>query len=257
MEDLLTKEIQITAYSILKSFHDACEKNNIQYSLAYGTLLGAVRHGGFIPWDDDIDVFMLRSEYEKFKAVYKSEDFELVDSDIDGKYPYLFPKIRKKGTVLIENNISDLNYNIGLYIDIFVLDEVPEGLRAALKKAEFVIKYKMYRLCTLNISSIGRVLRIPARLLRKCFPYNKLAKSCGEVYKNQKGNLLRDASMLDERTYLTKEDMSKLELLSFGAGAFMGTSNYDSLLTRHYNAYMNLPPENERVSNHSFYKIEL
>ncbi len=225
--------------------------------MAYGTLLGAVRHGDFIPWDDDVDVFMLRSEYEKFKEIYKSDCYELVDSDIDEKYPYLFPKVRKKGTVLIENNISDLNYNIGLYIDIFVLDEVPGGLRAALKKTEFLIKYKMYRLCTLNISNINRVLRIPARLLRKCIPYNKLAKSCGEVYKNEKGSLLRDSSMVDEKTYLKKEDMNKLELLQFGEDRFMGTSNYDSLLTRLYNAYMNLPPEDQRVSNHSFYKIEL
>ena len=73
MEDCLTEKIQEAAKEILKAFHDVCEKNQIKYSMAYGTLLGSVRHKGFIPWDDDIDVFMVRSEYERFRAVFNDE----------------------------------------------------------------------------------------------------------------------------------------------------------------------------------------
>ena len=239
MEEVLTKEIQKSTYLILRAFHDTCEKHQIKYSMAYGTLLGAVRHKDFIPWDDDVDVFMLRSEYEKFKAVFKNDDFyELVDSESDNKYPYLFPKIRKKGTVLIENNISDINYNIGVYIDIFILDEIPCGARGLWKKMGFTIKYKLYRLCVLNISQINSILRPAAFLLRKIFSYNKLAKKCGEVYKNERGELLRDASMLDEKIYLKKEDMASLKIMAFGEYSFWGSNNYNSILTRFYNDYM-------------------
>ena len=257
MEDLLTKEIQKIAHQIMKTFHDTCEKHQIRYSMAYGTLLGAIRHQNFIPWDDDVDVFMLRSEYEKFKAVFKSDDcYELLDGNSDDKYPYLFPKIRKKGTVLIENNISYINYNIGVYIDIFILDEIPCGTRAVWKKLYFTIKYKLYRLCVLNLSQINPFLRPLAFLIRKIFSYHKLAKKCAETYKNERGELLRDASMLDKKMYLKKEDMELLQAMPFGGDCFLGSSNYNSVLTRFYGDYMQLPPENQRVSNHSFYKIQ-
>ena len=85
MEESLTREIQKNVYPILEVFHATCERHQIKYSMAYGTMLGAVRHKDFIPWDDDIDVFMLRSEYEKLQAVFKSDYYELLDCEIDNK----------------------------------------------------------------------------------------------------------------------------------------------------------------------------
>lgn len=254
----LTTEIQKTAYGILKEFHEVCAANGIGYSLAYGTLLGAVRHKGFIPWDDDIDVFMLRSEYEKLRSVFVSESCELVDCDIDDEYPYLFPKIRKKGTTLIEKGISDLNYNIGVYIDIFVLDEVPSGAVAAwFKKLSLKIKYKKYRLCELNLDSINTVLRVAAKFVKKFYSCNKLAKKCAKVYKNTRGELLRDVTMPSAKYFIRKEYMEKQIPMQFGDDYFLGIEKYDELLTSFYGDYMKLPDEKDRVSNHSFYKIEL
>lgn len=257
MEDCLTEKIQEAAKEILKAFHDVCEKNQIKYSMAYGTLLGSVRHKGFIPWDDDIDVFMVRSEYERFRAVFNDERYELLDWDIDEKYPYLFPKIRKKDTVLIENNISDINYNIGVYIDIFILDEAPTGVRACFKKVEFTVKYKLYRLSVLNDSQLNSAFRLAAKPLKRGTLYHKLAKKCSDVYKKEKGCFLRDASMPDKSMYLKKEEMDRLSLVAFGEESFWGSDNYDEILTRFYGKYMELPEEEDRVSNHSFYKIEL
>ena len=253
----LTAEIQKTAYGILKEFHNVCVVNNIKYSLAYGTLLGAVRHKGFIPWDDDIDVFMLRSEYNKLRSVFVSKSCELVDCDKDDEYPYLFPKIRKKDTTLIEKEISYLNYNIGVYIDIFVLDEVPRcKIKAYIKKLSLKIKYKKYRLCELNLDSINPLLRIVARLVKKFSSCNKLAKKCDNVYKNAKGDFLRDVTMPNKRYFISKEYMEKLIQMQFGDDCFSGSEKYDELLTSFYGDYMKLPDEKDRVSNHSFYKIE-
>ena len=158
---------------------------------------------------------------------------------------------------MIEEDISDINYNIGIYIDIFILDEVPNGIRSLYKEIEFLIKYKLYRLCTLNLSYINPFLRGGAFLFRRFISCNKLAKKCSDVYKNEQGDLLRDASMLNKNMYLKKVEMDVLESMTFCDSCFWGSSHYDAILTRFYNDYMKIPEEEDRISNHFFYKIKV
>lgn len=252
-----TKVIQNIACDILKSFHETCEKNEISYSLAYGTMLGAIRHAGFIPWDDDVDVFMTLDEYEKFKRVFKSGEYMLLDWDIDKTYPYLFPKICKRGTTLIERNISDLNYNVGVYIDIFVLYQVPNGLARVIKKTQTMIAYKLYRLVELNLEVMGTSTRVVARVAKRILSLNKLIIENNRIYKRSKGELLRDTSMLDESTYLKIDEMNKLKKVAFENIEVYVCENYHEILTRLYGDYMQLPPEGQRSSNHDFYKLEV
>ena len=115
------------ALDILLDFDNLCRRNGIKYSLAYGTLIGAVRHKGYIPWDDDIDVIMLRDEYEKFVKIANKlkREHTFISLDTNTLYSAPLAKIYNNTTVLKETKHRDL-IDIGVYIDVFVFDYVPE-----------------------------------------------------------------------------------------------------------------------------------
>ncbi len=105
-----------------------CKKNGIKYSMIAGTLLGAVRHHGFIPWDDDLDIGMLRRDYERFLQVARKElcrQYFLQTWETDKNFVLPFAKIRKNGTKLVEKNSADVKMHQGIYIDIFPFDNLP------------------------------------------------------------------------------------------------------------------------------------
>lgn len=125
-ETFVLQDLHKVEIEILDEIDRICRKNNINYCLVGGTLLGAVRHGGFIPWDDDLDVAMPRNDYEKFIDVCKNElsdDFYLHSIETDKTYWLPFIKIRKKYTIFEEKNIAGLGCKTGIYVDIFPLDD--------------------------------------------------------------------------------------------------------------------------------------
>ncbi len=118
-------DIQKEELRILIEFDRICRKHNIKYSLSYGTLIGAIRHQGFIPWDDDIDVGMLREDYE----VFLEKGQKLLQSDLflqtcytDPKYPQVYAKIRKNNTSFVETTVKNIQMHHGIYIDVFPFD---------------------------------------------------------------------------------------------------------------------------------------
>nr|MCR5207201.1 LicD family protein [Eubacterium sp.] len=121
MKELSLEEVKKTELEILIRFDEICKNNNIEYSLAYGTMLGAVRHNGFIPWDDDIDVFVKRSDYEKLLGLrYDDGRFEIKSHRYSNNYYYPFAKMIDKNTDL---DVSwRLDKDMGVFIDIFPLD---------------------------------------------------------------------------------------------------------------------------------------
>ncbi|MCD8380781.1 MAG: LicD family protein, partial [Lachnospiraceae bacterium] len=121
------KEIQKFLLYLLKEFHEFCEKNNLIYNVFGGTFLGAVRHQGMIPWDDDIDVTMPRGDYEKLIGLIKSgmDNRFKIACYPDKNYCYPFAKLELVGTILIENSISKYNKH-ALYIDVFPVDGYPK-----------------------------------------------------------------------------------------------------------------------------------
>ena len=122
-KELSLEEKKKILVSILSEVHNFCDENNLKYFLPGGTLIGAVRHKGFIPWDDDIDIYMPRNDYEKFLCEFnkESERYQVISLKTDGYY-LPFGKVIDTKTVLIENVDSD--YKMGIYLDIFPLDNL-------------------------------------------------------------------------------------------------------------------------------------
>ncbi len=138
-------KLQTTELEMLVEFDRICRKHDIKYSLDSGTLLGAVRHEGFIPWDDDIDVTMLRSEYRKFKRAAKKElnttRWFLQDRWTDRNYRWGYPKLRRQGTAFIREGQEHIKCHNGIFMDILVVDNVPDSefwRKVHLKASTFV-----------------------------------------------------------------------------------------------------------------------
>ena len=129
MENYVHNKLQELELLILEEIDRICLKHSIVYFLGYGTLIGAVRHGGFIPWDDDIDLFMPRDDYERFLEVCQTEldeRFLLHFQETDLHYPLSMTKIRLKDTVFLEKDVRSDMISHGIWVDIFVLDEVKQ-----------------------------------------------------------------------------------------------------------------------------------
>ena len=129
MKEIEIEELKRIQIGILKHLDAFCKENNLTYFMCGGTLLGAVRHKGFIPWDDDIDIMMKREDYDKLIALYPKNDnsnFKLFSYELDKSFPYPFAKMDDCRTIF-EEEIND-SYKIGVNIDIFPIDYITEDL---------------------------------------------------------------------------------------------------------------------------------
>lgn len=128
-EDVLSK-LHGIQLELLNAVQEVCQRHDLPVFLIYGTAIGAVRHGGFIPWDDDIDVGMLRKDYDQFIEFFKlemSDKYEILTPEIDSRYACTVCHVQKKGTTFITEVSKDLKSHMGIFIDIFPFDAVPDG----------------------------------------------------------------------------------------------------------------------------------
>ena len=259
MEEAEVKQIQI---QILKEFANYCDQNNLVYFLGYGTLLGAVRHKGFIPWDDDIDVVMPRSDYNKFMKKFNknSKNLEVFDILNDLTYNYSFAKLSDKSTFLKED--CDIAFDkLGVNIDIFPLDGVSSNQKEQKRKIK---KIKIYR----NILGLKNI-----SILRKRALYKNILLFLGKIffyfidYKKIVKKIVRSATELDYdasdivaclvwnygiKEVISKGVFEKSIKLEFENGLYNAPQDYDKYLKSIYGDYMTLPSEEERASNHVF-----
>lgn len=125
------RRLQLVELELLREVDRICTKNGIHYNIIAGTLLGAVRHGGFIPWDDDADVALLRDEYERFRTACETDldtqRFEFQDDRATPGYRWGYGKLRRKGTAFVREHQEHMPYDQGVFIDVFPLDPVPQG----------------------------------------------------------------------------------------------------------------------------------
>jgi len=261
MKQISIEEIKAIQLDILSAFDAFCKENDITYSLADGTFLGAVRHNGYIPWDDDIDVFMLREEYQKFVSLFPSEfqgHYKLASLETDSRWTKAFPNMYDNRTLLKEDAKGE---DIGINIDIFPLDDVPDFAEEQLtyfKKLKvlsslYVIKALKWRS---ERSILKNIFIVVAQTLLFFIPLRKVAKRLNDYSQidNGKGytNVFECCFGISGQKPFPKELFNELSEYDFEGRKFMGLKDYDTFLKHAYGDYMKLPPEDKRVAHHSF-----
>ena len=257
------EEIQQRLYKILETFSDFCEENKLTYFLAYGSCLGAVRHKGFIPWDDDVDVLVPRYDYEKIhnyartgKTLGKYK-FEFYDTE--ERYFYPFCKLVDTTTTMRERVFNP--WPMGLFVDIFPLDYVPTVslnnnvkiwkmnlnsilLNSTIWKArgdEFFLTKIVFNVGTI----IPKLFSMP---IRKICPkvIDELAIDINNDSKDEYMSDMEWTVGLKKVIYRSSDFFPPKELF-FNGRAFKVPRNYVALLTQWYGDYMKLPPEENRI----------
>ena len=259
-EDLGLREAQLIMTSILKDIAAICDKHSIRYFLDAGTLIGAVRHKGFIPWDDDIDIGMLREDYIKFLSVIKEELPEHLFLQTHENEPsyniYQVPcKIRYNNTLFIEEKIAENeNMHNGLFVDILPYDSLPKKMYV----------YKIQRkISNFVLKSFIRLREKPERLTLKNKVSYFIYAIIVMIFKTKTRLKLFDflISWNDKNSeymgygldtvwsqYIyKKKDFFDLIKVEFEGEHFNAPRNYDAVLTALYGDYMTLPKEEDRV----------
>ena len=181
-EHNILRKVQEVELEILNVVHRVCVENHLKYSLAYGTLIGAVRHQGFIPWDDDIDICMPREDYDKFLKIwsrYNFKDYILQNIETDEDFTQNFTKIRKNHTTFLQPKEEQYKYHKGFFIDIFPGDRVPDSKFK--QKIQFVnIAINLLYSRKFKSSSNNKIISLVENTLL-LFP-KSLQKSCRKEY---------------------------------------------------------------------------
>lgn len=269
MRYFLTEEelraVQLIQLELLQEVKRICKKCNIRYSIIAGTLLGAVRHGGYIPWDDDADIAMLREEYERFRtACDKFLDHDKYyfqdDRNTDG-YRWGYGKLRKKGTLFLREGQEDMPYEQGIFIDIFPLDYVSDNhlMRTMQNFKCFCIRKILWSRVGKNVDK-SRIKRGVYSILNRISEAK--AKKIFNRYVNKRTGketkwvrILMFPTPNKQYGYLT-EWYEDTESITFEGIEFDGIRKCDEYLKFKFGNYMELPPESERKV-HPVSRLEL
>lgn len=255
--------LQLEQLEILIEFDRICRMNNIKYIIDSGTLLGAVRHKGFIPWDDDIDVRMLRSEYEKFCNAAKDlrPEYFFQNHDTDKGYPWMYAKLRKNGTLAVRTGQENIKMHQGIFIDIFVCDGVPKNmiLRCIRNSVSFINRKILYSIIardnakTVTQKKLWKLISLinpniahkSNKIIQTLFNENNCKKIGSNGYHDRA-----------EIKGMKKEWLSELTELEFEGHFFKAPNDYDECLRFMYGDYMKLPPVEKRKNKADFSVIK-
>lgn len=249
---------------MLKNFADYCEENNLVYFLTAGTLLGAVRHKGFIPWDDDVDVVMPREDYERLEQLSQTKpiapDYYVMGIDLKN-CPYPFIKIFNK-SIKLENSLNSLHPH--LWLDVFPLDGFKKMDEKKMKRTA-----KSLNLCGLFLEKaccefgsgktplrkFANVFFIAfAKIAGAYFWGEKIDRYC-KRYKISECEYLAPMAWGGIRFYMPKEEFLQPILVEFEGNSYKAPGSYDLYLKKHYGDYMQLPPVEQRI-NHGIHAVK-
>ena len=252
IEDI--QELRQIQIGILDDVHRFCEEHGLRYFLSCGTLIGAVRHKGYIPWDDDIDIHMPRKDYDKFLQTYKDERgiYRALNPNIEPHYYYTYAKVIDSRTLMVED--ENKGYEIGVYIDIFPEDYVTENLLK--RKFIFRLKYLLYKIRRCKISHSNPLYSKWAYLCYRNLPItvgmiNSLIKLL-IIRKKPTGFVanMSEAGTNNINHCIPVEDIATSVDIEFEGKKYKTMVGYHDYLSKVYGDYMQLPPEDQRVTHH-------
>ncbi len=234
-----------------------CEENDIKYFIIAGTLLGAIRHGGFIPWDEDMDFGMLREDYIRFEKACKTQldksRFYIQTFKNDKGYSYAFSKIRLKGTRIIEKISAGSDAKKGIFVDIFPFDNVPDS--PLKRKINSVERRMLNQLINIklgyDVNSKSRLKRVFTVLIAKAVPRKVLLTMRYRVMtrynrKYTDNIVTAQGSYGYEKEIIPRRYLDNIVDIPYENTAFPGFADYDEYLCGMYGDYMQLPPKDKQ-----------
>lgn len=268
MKELTCKEIQSVSLEILRYISDICEKNNIKYYMMYGTLIGAVRHQGFIPWDDDIDIMMPRKDYSRFISVFenmKTVPYELFYAEKNSEYPYMIGRVSDSRYLISTRN--EVDYGMGVFVDIYPFDGLGSDIKIAKKIAKKADFYSSMHFLSTRIGITNQLADSSSKLrLLVKIPAFVIAKIFGKKYWKDRLNNLSNLYDYENSKYVSivvwecgwkkeiypKSWFEESVKLTFEGYEFMAPKQYDVILSSYYGDYMQLPPVEKRIGHHEY-----
>lgn len=258
MDDVL-RTLQLTQLEILKVFDGFCSIHNLRYSLYAGSLLGAVRHKGFIPWDDDLDVCMERAEYDRFIGLWMKAPvagYVLQNKENSKYFDQSFTKLRKDHTTFLQDAGEIGNHHTGIFLDIFPMDRIPNG---TWNRAVFKARCMVYQLLTREFvpPKSNNIVRFGSGVILACVPKAvrpKLrSRLLGQITKRNADPALEHVfieTMNSLRKTYPPELGQNYVRLPFEDGTFLCFECGHDYLCGKFGDYMSLPPEEERTWKH-------
>lgn len=265
-EIIEVQELRKIQMEIMSEVHRFCQEHNIKYFLWGGSLLGAIRHNGYIPWDDDIDIAMPREDYEYFCENFGNERYKVVCCKNDKNYFLPFAKAYDSLTIKDEaiHYVSKKRY--GIDVDIFPIDKI--GNHEEVKKTERKRLRCIKRLALSNFKfqksksfarTMARILKNMLCVIGRFFGIlnaNREANKINRIVQSFDGGLddlmLYADSNIEKPFYMKKAWCENIRAKAFEHLELNCTEGYDQILTQAYGDYMTPPPENKRVTHHSF-----
>lgn len=261
MKKMEIKEQKKIMIELLEYFDKVCRKNNIKYSLIGGSLIGAIRHKGIIPWDDDIDVILLKNEYLKLIQILEDKNdsrYKLLTINNCRGYNFPFPKLVDKRTFVVEPKLLNQIEEYGIFIDIFSYSNTSNSEKIRIKDFKKIkLLNSMMTRTKLDFKNDGfkqNFLRLNKNILSKIIGYRNIIKFLNNIY-NKYNNVDTDYVVSNWPAYnINKEVQKSKNIIEYTDVEFenmniMIFKNYDEILKTTFGDYMQLPPENQRKAH--------
>lgn len=266
IEKLTIQEIQAVSLEILKQVTDLCESLHLRYALIYGTLIGAVRHHGYIPWDDDVDIMMPRPDYDKlleYLETHKLPNLTLFNRHTCPDYPYMISRVSDDRYILEMENEDSVG--MGVFIDIYPYDglgntkedAVSFGMKGdRLSSLCYQASRKHFAMET-TTSPIRKIIKFPvflaSKMIGKKFFQNRLERLAG-LKEYDSSEYIGCIIWLSwgEKDIFPRKWFDETILMPFDKYVFRVPKHYDEVLRHEYGDYMQLPPEKDRIGHHYF-----
>lgn len=268
LRQLTTEELRERELKILTFFHDYCKKYNLKYWLSAGSLIGAVRHQGFIPWDDDIDVAMPREDYMKLITIYPKEGidgFQLLSPFLQEDCPITFGKLYETHTLKMDNEVEKKYQKYGVDIDIFPWDYSPDSNKRI--NLFYTMQYFRYKVFLGIVGKYRKEKKVSKTVIKtffmaickllaklKILNAHSIALSINKkAMKYKEGPYLFSSTMPMGRVVkgiAPKSCFENLILAEFEGNKFYIPSGYDTILKSIYGNYMELPPHDQQKTHH-------